>query len=421
MRALYTLLVYLLTPFVRLYLRRRARKQPAYLEHWDERWARWASAFEAGQPVIWLHAVSVGETRAAAPLVRELQARYPAHRILLTCMTPTGRETALSLFGDSVTVAFLPYDYPEAARRFLQRYQPVLGVLLETEIWPNLVAECQRAHVPLLLVNARLSDKSFRGYQRLSWLTRPAFAALTSVLAQSEDDADRLRRLGCSDVTIVGNLKFDNVPPVEHAALAARWRERIGARQVLLLASTREGEEALLLDALKGRCSALVILVPRHPQRFDEVAQLLSERGLSYMRRSQWQFGALPDDVRVLLGDSMGEMAAYFAAADVAVMGGSILDFGCQNPIEACAAGTPCVVGPSVYNFSEVVRAARQAGALDQRTTAAGVIRHAQRLLLGNRRRTAMRAAGLAFAAAHRGATARTVATLARWLNKEQP
>ncbi|WP_148714074.1 lipid IV(A) 3-deoxy-D-manno-octulosonic acid transferase [Chitinolyticbacter meiyuanensis] len=414
-RLLYTLFLYLVTPLAMLYLLYRSRRQPAYRRHWRERWARYGQPRPSGPRLIWLHAVSVGETRAAAPLVQALQARYPNHRILLSCMTPTGRATAEELFGDRVDIAYLPYDYPGAVRRFLDHYRPVLGAVLETEVWPNLIYACRRRDVPLYLVNARLSDKSFRGYARLRSLVGPAFAQFAGVLAQSQDDADRLARLGARDIGVMGNLKFDNLPPQDAVARGYRWHQQLGERPVLLFASSRDGEEALLLDALAGKTlpeQLLTVIVPRHPQRFDEVAALLDARGVRYVRRSSWDEQVLPAEVTVLLGDSMGEMAAWYALADVAIMGGSLLDYGCQNLIEPAALGTPVLIGPSTFNFADVARAALAAGAAWQGKSADAVASRALRLLRDGAVRGRMRAAGLAFASAHRGATERALSYL---------
>ncbi|TJZ68613.1 lipid IV(A) 3-deoxy-D-manno-octulosonic acid transferase [Chitiniphilus eburneus] len=424
-RWLYSLCLYLLTPVAMLYLLKRARRQPDYRQHWDERWARYDTPRPAdGEAPIWLHAASVGETRAALPLVRALRERHPGRRFLITCITPTGRATARELLGDAVEIVYLPYDYPDAVARFLARYRPEFGLVLETEVWPNLIAACRRRHLPLFLVNARLSDKSFRGYSRLRPLMSPAFAGFAGILAQHQEDADRLTRLGARDVVVTGNLKFDNVPPADVVQRGYDWRRALGDRPVLLLASSRDGEEALWLEALARQTlpeNLLLVIVPRHPQRFDQVATLLAERGLPTVRRSGWNGHTLDPATRVVLGDSMGEMAAWYALADVAVMGGSLLEFGCQNLIEACAVGTPVLVGPSTFNFAEVVRAALEVNAAWQGKDVDAVAARALRLLRDATRRGRMRAAGLAFAGIHRGATQRVLAVLESRLGTEQP
>jgi 3-deoxy-D-manno-octulosonic-acid transferase len=412
-RLLYSLALHGLLPYAGLRLLWRARRQPAYLEHIGERFGVYPAppAPPAGgdRGVIWLHAVSVGETRAAQPLVTALRAAHPGHRILITHMTPTGRDTSQVLFGDSVERAYLPYDYPWAARLFLHHFRPRLGVFMETEIWPNLIAACGAAGVPLLLLNARLSARSARGYARLPRLTRPALAGFHAIAAQTEDDAARLRQLGAVEVSVTGSMKFDVEPPAAQLAAGAALRRRFGGRPVLLAASTRDGEEALLLDAFarSGLNQALLVLVPRHPQRFDEVAALVRARGLGLARRSAGEdIGA---HTRVVLGDSMGELFAYYAACDVAVIGGSLLPYGSQNLIEACAVGVPVLVGPSTYNFAEAADKAVAAGAALRVADADEVMRRAGELLADAAARRRMGEAGKAFTAQHRGATGRAL------------
>ena len=278
-RLLYSLLLYLLAPLIWLRLAWRARKQPEYLQNLAERWGFYQ---QPTAPIIWVHAVSVGETRAAQPLIKSLQAHWPQHQILLTGMTPTGRATGLEVYGETVTQAFLPYDYPGAVDRFLKHFSPQFGVLMETEIWPNLLAAARRKQIPVMLANARLSERSARGYARFSSLVCPAFASLSGVAAQTPEDAGRLSALGAVNVDICGNLKFDVTPAPEQRALGLQWREKIGPRSVWLAASTREGEEDIVLNAWKqsGDPEALLVMVPRHPQRFDEVKRLIEAPAL---------------------------------------------------------------------------------------------------------------------------------------------
>jgi 3-deoxy-D-manno-octulosonic-acid transferase len=410
----YRLLLWLLFPWVLMHLWWRGRRQPGYREHIPERFGWYQS--RPGRPVIWLHAVSVGETRAAEPLVRALAARYPGHELLLTQMTPTGRETAQQLYGGAATIVYLPYDYPSAVVRFLTRFRPRLGILMETEIWFNLVECCARQGVPLLLANARLSEKSVRGYELVAPLTRAALGGLAAVSAQTLEDAERLERLGAWGVEVTGNLKFDVVLPPQMLALGAQLKQRIGQRPVLLAASTREGEEELVLEALSRiRVEGLLLLlVPRHPQRFDEVAALLARRNLSYLRRSDNR--ALPPDCRVLLGDSMGEMPAYYAACDLAFIGGSLLPYGGQNLIEACAVGCPLLFGPHMYNFAEASRLAVAAGAAIEVADAVMLGEWAGQLLSDQAALARMSQAALAFSRAHQGATARNLAICERLL-----
>lgn len=411
-RFIYTLAVLALLPWAVLHLLWRARRQPEYLRHWNERFGLFAAASPA--PTLWLHAVSVGETRAAQPLVAALRERYPYHRILFTHMTPTGRATSEALFGDSVERIYLPYDTPWAVRRFLRHYRPRFGLIMETELWPNLIAACRQETVPLQLVNARLSLRSARRYARFPALTRQALRGLVSIGAQSIDDAGRLEALGAQGITVTGNIKFDIAAPDEQLALGRELRDRYGSRPVWLAASTREGEEALILDVWKkvGAIDTLLVLVPRHPQRFDEVARLAAERGFSIQRRSD--NAPVAPLTQVLIGDSMGEMFAYYASADIAFIGGSLLDFGSQNLIEAAACGTPVLIGPSTRNFAEVAREAIACGAALSIIDAGDLVNQVKALLVNADRRQQMGDAGRAFAERHRGATARTIELISR-------
>lgn len=406
MRLLYALAWLVAAPLAVARLAWRARRQRGYLARIGERFGRYPAVPAARR--IWIHAVSVGETRAAAPIVEALARRHPEHRILLTHMTPTGRETGLALFGETVERAWLPYDLGFAVRRFLRHYRPELGVILETEVWPRLIEACRDARVPVVIANGRLSERSARRYARVGPLARWAFGNLDGVAAQTEADARRFSALGARGVTVTGNVKFDMDVPEEMVERGRRFRARFGAaRPVWVAGSTREGEEALLLDAFAGLGDpqALLVLVPRHPQRFDEVGRLATSRGLAIARRSEE--AAVAPAVRVLLGDSMGEMLAYYAAADVVVMGGSLLPFGSQNLIEACALGRPVIVGPHTYNFEEASEGAIAAGAALRVTDAQGALREASRLSADPVRREAMGAAARAFVAAHRGAVDR--------------
>lgn len=405
-RFLYTLLLLLVLPFVPLRLLWRARRQPEYLQHIGERFGFFKAQPE--QPVIWLHCVSVGETRAAEPLIRLLQQQHPEHSILLTHATPTGRATSEQLFGDSVMRAYLPYDLPFAVGQFLRHFRPQIGLLMETELWFNLIHICKSHSIPLLLVNARMSEKSARGYARLGWLVEQELRNLEAIAAQTRPDAERLCELGAPQVVVTGNLKFDVEPPADAPQLAAAMRALMGdGRPVLLAASTREGEEALLLDALQQVAvpGLLTVIVPRHPQRFDEVAALLDARGLSFRRRSANV--AVEADCPILLGDSMGEMHGYYAACDLALIGGSLLPFGGQNLIEACALGKPVLIGPHTFNFDEAASQAVMQGAAARVWDQAALAREIQELMSDARTRKRMGEAGLAFAASNRGAAKR--------------
>ncbi len=407
----YTLLLYALLPAVLLRLAWRARRQPAYLKQIPERFGFYRQ--KAARPLIWLHAVSVGETRAAVPLIKALQNRYPGHQILLTHMTPTGRETGEALFGADVLRCYLPYDYPGAVARFLGHFKPQIGVLMETEIWANLIHGCTQRQIPIYLVNARLSEKSFARYRRFAELTRASLGGLSAIAAQTGDDAARFAALGAANVTVAGNIKFDIEPPVAQLTLGNTWRAGYGeARPVLLAASTRDGEEEMLLDVLDQISvpSLLTVIVPRHPQRFDEVAALMARRGIRFQFRSD--DAAITAETRVLLGDSMGEMFAYYAACDIAFIGGSLLPFGGQNLIEACAAGKPVLIGPHTYNFSEAAELAIAASAAIRINDAGELARAVQRLLKDRVMLARMAEAARVFSTAHQGATKRVLELL---------
>jgi 3-deoxy-D-manno-octulosonic-acid transferase len=407
-RAVYTTLGSMALPLLPLRLWWRGRREPGYRRHIGERFG-WYRGSVAG-PVYWIHAVSVGETRAATPLVQRLRAAYPGATLLLTHMTATGRETGQMLFGDQVRQAWLPYDAPFAVRRFFAHFRPAAGFILETELWPNLVAAAQASGTPLFLVNARLSERSARGYRRFACLARPMLARLTGVAAQSPADAARLAELGAPEPMVTGNLKFDVTIPPALLELGAGFRARFGAsRPVWLAASTRDGEEALILDALPRRRlpgNPLLVLVPRHPQRFATVAELLSARGVPFVRRSAGA-AAVPADIGVVLGDSMGELAAYYAAADLAFVGGSLLPFGAHNLIEPLAVGTPVLVGPHTFNFAEATAGAIEAGAALRVTDADALVAAVGELFADPARRQAMGLAARAFHAQHQGAAER--------------
>ncbi|KVD08646.1 3-deoxy-D-manno-octulosonic acid transferase [Burkholderia ubonensis] len=431
LRVIYRALWWLVAPLAVVRLVVRSRRERGYREHIGERFGYGPGrASDDRAPLIWVHAVSVGETRAAQPLIDALMKARPDARILLTHMTPSGRATGTQIFGDRVLRCYLPYDMPGAVRRFLRAWRPTLGLVMETEVWPTLIDECRRADVPLVLTNARMSARSYKRAAKFGAAARDVFGGFSRVLAQSPADAERLGALGARHVTVLGNLKFDMTTPPELAARGHAWRDAIGARPVWVAASTRENEEALVLQAFAAVTTpgALLILVPRHPQRFGEVEALVARNGLKCVRRSAWAADAaalaagqpaaarLPADVTVLLGDSMGELGAYYAAADVAFIGGSLLPLGGQNLIEACAVGVPVLIGPHVFNFTQATADAVAAGAAQQVQDPADLARVLDALFADKARRIAMGAAGAAFAARHRGATARTVDVLAALL-----
>lgn len=408
-RGLYSLLWWAATPLIRRYLKKRARQAPAYLQHWDERFGQACQPQASG--AIWIHAVSVGETRAALPLIQAMRRQWPDAPLLLTQMTPTGRATAQQLYPDA-EVRYLPYDYPGAVRDFLAAYQPRFGVLMETELWPNLLHAARRQGVPLFLANARLSEKSLRGYRRIQGLIGPALRNFTAIAAQSQQDAERLQQLGALQPLVCGNTKYDFTPPAAMQMLAAEFRQRIGQRPVLICASTRDGEEQLILQAWRQAevGNTLLLLVPRHPERFAGVAALARDMGFAVQCRSQQE--VIAADTAIWLGDSMGELFAYYGCADVAFVGGSLLPLGGQNLIEPASLGLPVLFGPSMFNFAEASGLALAAGAAVQVADAAELVTQALSLLQDASRRQQMRAAALAFTAAHRGASQRIVELL---------
>jgi len=416
-RAAYTLLGFALLPLLPLRLWWRGRREPGYRRWIGERFGRYHGSVTG--PTFWIHAVSVGETRAAAPLVQRLRAAYPQTTVVLTHMTAAGRDTGHALFGDGVVQAWLPYDAPFAVGSFYAHYRPAAGFLLETELWPNLIAKAHAARIPVYLINARLSERSSALYRRFRALTRPMLQRLAGVAAQTPADAARLSALGTPDPTVTGNLKFDVRIPSTALELAAGLRLRFGSpRPIWVAASTRDGEEALLFDALARRAlpgNPLLVLVPRHPQRFTVVADLLRARAIPFVRRSDE--APVPADIGVMLGDSMGEMAAYYAASDVAFIGGSLLPLGGHNLIEALAVGTPVVVGPHMFNFAEATAGAIAAGAALRVADADALLATLAALLADPARRSAMSTAARGFHATHRGAADR----LWTWLAPQLP
>ncbi|HOY33591.1 MAG TPA: 3-deoxy-D-manno-octulosonic acid transferase [Piscinibacter sp.] len=410
-RSLYSALLVLAQPLYLLRLWWRGRAEPLYREAIGERLGRYRDAPSSGW--LWLHAVSLGETRAAAALIEALRARRPGLRLLLTHSTATGRAAGQELLREGDRQTWLPFDTPAAVRRFLVHFEPAIGVLMETEVWPNLLPAAQVRGIPLVLANARLSEKSRRRGERFDAILRPAVEALSLVLAQSEADAQRLRSAGAREVRVCGNLKYDLAPDAALLERGQAWRAAL-ARPVLLFAVSREGEEAPLLGAwarLRSTLAAppLLVIVPRHPQRFDEVAALMRASGLNIARRSDW--GKVPGAAALAadawLGDSMREMPLYYGLAQVALLGGSFAPLGGQNLIEAAACGCPVVMGPHTFNFAEAAVLAEAAGAaLRVEGIEAGL---AQALaLLGDAQRLADAGERCrSFAAEHRGAAQR--------------
>ncbi len=422
-RQLYSLLAWLVQPLVRRKLVRRGRQEPGYLLAVEERFGSYTMpAPPHDGRTLWVHAVSLGETRAAAVLLAALRSQWPDYRLLLTHGTATGRAEGAGLLREGDLQVWQPWDTPQAVQAFLDHFHPRIGILLETEVWPNLAAGCARAGVPLVLANARLSEKSLHQAQRLAWLSIPTYRSLAAVWAQTQDDATRLTAIGAPVRGVYGNLKFDATPDAEQVARGQAWRTALG-RPVIMFASSREGEEAELLACLRQAGDAVRdiqwLIVPRHPQRFDEVAELVTRQGYSLARRSQW--GSAPTLVEmsadVWLGDSLGEMALYYGLSDAALLGGSFARLGGQNLIEAAACACPVFMGPHTFNFDEAASLAQEAGAARRCADLASAVATAQRLVQQPLRQQAMAREASRFAKAHRGAAQRTREALAAYLD----
>ena len=432
-RKVYSLLMILGQPLLRRKLARRGQQEPGYLEAVEERFGHYSQPPETASDLVWLHAVSLGEMRTAAMLLKALRAQHPGLRILLTHGTATGRAEGRALLQSGDVQVWQPWDSPAVVARIFSHFKPRLGLLMETEIWPNLVAEGQARAMPLFLVNGRLSGKSLKKALRVAPLSVPAYGALTAVFAQTAADAARFSQLGAAVAGVFGNLKFDATPSASQHAQGKAWRRAV-AQPVLMFASSRDGEEEPFLRqisavVLKGRLQDAIdsvayagsknvrfLIVPRHPQRFDEVEALVAQHGLRVSRRSAW--GGSPADsdeamqADVWLGDSLGEMALYYGLSDVALLGGSFAPLGGQNLIEAAACGCPVVMGPHTFNFAEAAGLAEAEGAALRVADMAEAVQTALALLGNPPALAAAVAAGLAFAARNRGATARTVGAL---------
>ncbi|MEO5736635.1 MAG: 3-deoxy-D-manno-octulosonic acid transferase [Variovorax sp.] len=425
---LYGAVTWLMQPLVRRKLRRRAVAEPGYAMAVEERFGHYPTT-PAGTDWCWIHAVSLGEARAAAILIDELRRQAPGIRLLLTHGTATGREEGARLLQTGDIQVWQPWDTPSAVARFLDRFAPRIGVLMETEVWPEMTAACAERGIPLVLANARLNEKSLASAERLGWLARPAYSALAAVWAQTEADSHRLVSLGAKVAGVFGNMKFDAAPETRQLVAAANLRERL-PKPVVVFASSRDGEEQQFLEVLK-RFGATVpvppvqvavnsiakrvhdvqwMIVPRHPQRFDEVAALVEAHGFAVARRST--AGEEPGDAEIWLGDSLGEMALYYGLAHVALLGGSFEPLGGQNLIEAAACGCPVVMGPSTFNFAEAAELSLAAGAAQRVPDMEHAVKVALGLVADPQRHEAMVQAALAFSSSNRGAAQRTAAAL---------
>lgn len=434
---IYSLLMWLVQPLLRRKLARRGRQEPGYLAAMDERFGYYAEPAETRSELVWVHAVSLGEARTAAALLKALRAQHPGLRILLTHGTATGRAEGVALLQPGDVQVWQPWDSPAAVARFFNHFKPRLGLLMETEIWPNAVAAAKAHDMPLVLVNGRLSEKSLQQALRMAPLSLPAYGALSAVVAQTEADAQRFRRLGARVAGVFGNLKFDATPDANQLAQGQAWRQAL-AQPVLMFASSRDGEEDNFLKeisavteagrsqvatdniASKGLKRVKALIVPRHPQRFNAVQALAERHGLRVSRRSSWAAGPAESSeamqADVWLGDSLGEMALYYGLSDVALLGGSFAPLGGQNLIEAAACGCPVVMGPHTFNFTEAAELAEAEGAAQRVADMRAGVQAALGLVSDSPALAEAVAAGLAFAARNRGATARTLEALRAYL-----
>ena len=418
----YGALLRLLSPFYLVRLWRRGRAEPLYRQFWGERFGFYKTPAASGG-WIWIHAVSLGETRAASALVEQLRLQQPGMRLLLTNSTATGRDAGRELLQPGDAQCWLPLDTPGAVRRFFRHWQPAIGVLMETEIWPNVQFEAARRGVPMVLANARLSARSLRRGERFGALLRPAARRVTLALAQTQADAARMRSIGASQVQVQGNLKYDMQPDTVLLQRGRGWRALLN-RPVLLAAVFREGEEAQLLAAWSASTlgnKPLLLIVPRHPQRFDEVAALVQSAGLTLARRSSWLDQPPTDalDADAWLGDSMREMALYYGLADAALLGGSFAPLGGQNLIEAAACGCPVIMGPHTFNFAEAADLAAQAGAAIRVSDIGEGLTQGLALCADPAHREALSAKAEAFANQHRGAAQRMARSILLELSRK--
>ena len=419
-RWLYSLIYTLLMPAVLLRLLWRSRKAPAYGQRWSERFARFDQGPAPGG--IWFHTVSVGETIAAAPLIKQIQQAYPDLPITITTMTPTGSDRVQAIFGNTVFHVYVPYDLPGLVKRFLAKVQPKLTVIMETELWPNIIHGCADHDVPVVIANARLSERSARGYGKLGSLVQNMLSQVALVAAQNQADGDRFIQLGLKgdQLEVTGSVKFDIQvdPNLREQAQSLRSQWQAGQRPVWIAASTHEGEDEQVLDAFKQvlaeQPDTLLVLVPRHPERFDSVAMLCEESGYNISRRSQQQ--AVTADTQVMLGDTMGELMLLYATADVAFVGGSLVPTGGHNMLEPVALGVPVISGGYMFNFFDISQGLIAAGAMVEVDDADELAISVSRLLQNPDRREAMETAGENVLQTNRGALQRLFVLLQRQL-----
>ncbi|MDG0969283.1 MAG: lipid IV(A) 3-deoxy-D-manno-octulosonic acid transferase [Porticoccaceae bacterium] len=420
-RALYTVIFYLIVPLILLRLLWRALKSPDYAKRWLERFG-FVRVANQPQNVIWVHAVSVGETLAAVPLINNLKHSYPGHRILITCMTPTGSDQVRRIFSNTVDHCYVPYDIPDAVTRFLKRIRPQILVIMETELWPNTIAACRARGIPVVLANGRLSEKSFQAYRRVKYLVHPMMNQISFVVAQYKQDADRFLKLGVAEsaLSISGNIKFDltldESTRMRAEELSTVWRG-VNQRPILLAASTHKGEDQIILTAFQKIKdvfeSALLVIVPRHPERFDEVAALCNDTNLTLVRRSQ---GTSVTDADILLGDTMGELMLFFGACDVTFVGGSLVPTGGHNIIEPAAWGVPILTGPHLFNFAQASALLIKSGGLMVCDDSNSLARQFTRLLQDHTSRRYASDAARRVAESNRGALSRLLNIIKRFI-----
>lgn len=423
-RFFYSFFLYLATPLILLRLLLRATRAPAYRERWGERFA-WYGGNPPGtragrQADIVVHAVSVGEVHAAIPLINRLQHEHADLSILVTTTTPTGSARVQELLGDRVSHVYLPYDLPGAVGRFLDRWRPALVVIMETELWPNLIHHCHKRGVKTLLANARLSEKSLAGYRRVEFMVAAMLSRLDRVTAQSAQDAERLHALGlqAERLMVAGNLKYETALNTRQLDQARGDKQQLADRPVLIAASTRvagnDVEDVRILDAFRQLLpfypDLLLVLVPRHPERFDAVADLAGQLGLQTVRRSRT--GQLHKDDQVMIGDTMGEMAYYYGLADIAFVGGSLVPTGCQNIIEPATLGLPVITGPSLFNFQAVSDQLQAAGAMTVVQDEVGLMTAVKALLDDPVLRATMGKAAYQVVRVNQGAAAKNLAVI---------
>lgn len=420
LRFLYSFIFILAIPLILLRLIWRGSRASAYFKRWNERFGLKAAP-SSDKPVIWVHAVSVGEVEAARPLVDALQDAYPGHRILVTTMTPTGSARVVSLYGDKVLHCYLPYDLPFAITRFLKSARPELGIIMETELWPNLLHHAHSLDIPLVLANARLSARSAAGYQRIAKLTRSMLQKFSLIAAQSQDDRQRLIALGADkdNVHAVGNLKFEIALPASLSEEAEALRAMWGNRPVFIAASTHEGEDEIILNASR-RIRAdfpdlLLIVVPRHPERFDKVAALSQRTGFKILRRSE--NGMCSREIQVLVVDTMGELPLFYGTADIAFVGGSLVPTGGHNLLEPAALGRAVIIGPHYFNFNEISRQFLEAHAAIQVDDSEALAEAVTDLLKNPQKRADMGQAGQNLIQRSQGASKRLLNLIKRHID----